>query len=304
MRLAFAITAILVLAGCASRPAPSPALVSRDLPAFFDCLRENRLAIVGAHRGGYGRSWPENALETMAHTARTIPALLEIDIRRSSDGVLVLIHDETLERTTTGVGRVADLPAAELTALTLKDESGAPTTSKLPTLSAALSWAKGRAVLQLDVKRGVPFAEVISAVRAAGMESQAVVIVYTLGDAAEVHRLAPSMMISANIRDAAELDAILASGIDRSRLIAFTGTRAPDATLNARLAAAGIEAIFGTLGRKGESLDDRFAAEGEGGYLEVAKTGVTVIATNRAAAAWSVLDRADGRGFAPGRCLR
>ena len=84
-------------------------LAPANLPAFFDCLRESGRTIVAAHRGGPSAGFPENAVLTFENTLRQVPAVLELDIARTRDGVLVLMHDETVDRTTTGTGRVGDL---------------------------------------------------------------------------------------------------------------------------------------------------------------------------------------------------
>ena len=107
------------------------------LPAFFDCVRANGAVVISAHRGGPAAGYPENALETFEHTASRMPALLEIDIQRSSDGVLVLMHDETLDRTSTGEGPVAEQPFEALQALRLVDNDGAETAFQIPTLEEA-----------------------------------------------------------------------------------------------------------------------------------------------------------------------
>ncbi|MEO0755238.1 MAG: glycerophosphodiester phosphodiesterase family protein, partial [Pseudomonadota bacterium] len=80
-----------------------------------------------------------------------VPALLEVDVRESRDGALVLMHDDTVDRTTTGSGLVADLTLAELKALRLLDNDGRETDFQIPTLGEALSAIGGRTILQLDV---------------------------------------------------------------------------------------------------------------------------------------------------------
>ena len=69
-----------------------------------------------AHRGG-GALAPENTLAGIRLAARLGFAAVEFDVMLSRDGTPVLIHDETLERTTSGRGRVADTPDAVLFSL-------------------------------------------------------------------------------------------------------------------------------------------------------------------------------------------
>jgi glycerophosphoryl diester phosphodiesterase len=268
-------------------------LAPANLPAFFDCLRERGQTVVAAHRGGPQRGFAENAIPTFEHTLAQAPALLEIDIARTRDGVLVLMHDDTVDRTTTGAGAVRDLTLAQLQALQLEDESGQALDSHPPTLREALDWAAGRAVLELDVKRGVAYEDVIAEVRAAGAADRVVFITYSNDAAVRVHALAPELMLSVSIDGASDLDALAQRGVDLTRVLAWTGIDEPNAALNVALAARGVEAMFGTLGGE-TSWDNRFEAGGEEQYAAFADTGLQLIATDRPAEATRDLDAHDG----------
>lgn len=73
-----------------------------------------RPAVIG-HRGAAGEA-PENTLAAFDLAMRLGADALELDVRRTRDGVLIVIHDPTLDRTTDGSGAVADLTAADVTA--------------------------------------------------------------------------------------------------------------------------------------------------------------------------------------------
>jgi glycerophosphoryl diester phosphodiesterase len=296
------IAAALALAACnESVTIGGPVAVIADqrmapanLPAFFDCLRESGQTVVAAHRGGPSPGFAENAIETFAHTTAQAPALLEIDIARTRDNVLVLMHDDTLDRTTTGEGLVREHTLAQIRALRLQDETGAELDARPPTLREALDWAAGRAILELDVKRGVSFEDVIAEVRAAGAESRVIFITYSDDAAARAHGLAPEMMLSVSIDETGDLDALAARGIDLTRVLAWTGTDEPNAALNVALAARGVEAMFGTLGNPERSWDGRFARDGRDQYAAFAETGLALIATDRPIEAARDLDANDG----------
>ena len=115
----------------------STALAPTDLGAFFDCLRTSSRAVVAAHRGGPSPGYAENAIETFEHVTSQVPALLEIDISRTRDNELILMHDDTLDRTTTGSGEVRAHTLAEIQALQLEDETGAALNARVPTLRQA-----------------------------------------------------------------------------------------------------------------------------------------------------------------------
>jgi glycerophosphoryl diester phosphodiesterase len=101
---------LLLLAGaaCGQRPsAASPAQL------FADVARP----IVLAHRGGAGEG-PESTLAVMREVLARDPAVgIELDVRRTRDGHIVVIHDGSVDRTTNGRGRVEELTLAELQAL-------------------------------------------------------------------------------------------------------------------------------------------------------------------------------------------
>lgn len=280
----------------------APALAPANLPAFFNCLRERGQTIVAAHRGGPAPGFAENAISTFENTLRQAPALLEIDIAQTRDGVLVLMHDDTLERTTNGEGAVREATLAQLQALQLEDEAGRALEAHPPTLREALDWAGGRTILELDVKRGVSYEDVVAAVRAAGAAERVIFITYSVPAAIRVHRLAPELMISTTIEGKADLDALERGGVDLTRILAWTGIEEPNSALNVALARRGVEAMFGTLGGR-NSWDNRFAASGDDQYAEFAETGLQLISTDRAAAAARDLDEADGvEGYGAMQC--
>ncbi len=124
------------------------------------CQRRHRLIAqrradlpIMVHRGAWHLA-PENTLEAYGAAMDAGADGLEIDIRRSADGILYLFHDDTLERLTRGTGKVADLSYFELLCITPKDVYGRGTAdTRPPTLAAALALVRERAaLLHLDIK--------------------------------------------------------------------------------------------------------------------------------------------------------
>lgn len=305
-----ALLLIALLAGCTEAKAPAPATASAggawtidpgdDLNAFFECLEKEGATLVSAHRGGYRAGLPENALETMRATMDAAPAILEVDVAASADGVLYLMHDDTLERTTTGDGAADGLPFAAIEQLYLEDREGVRTTFRPTRLDAALAFARERTILSIDFKRSAKFEAVVAAIRAAGAEKRVILIAYTLGAAQKLHRLAPDMMISLTIERPEDLAAANAARIESDRLVAFTGVKAPDPALYKALDAADVEVIFGTLGRDG--IDRMIEETGEDAqYAALSRIGVDILASDRPLEAQKSLDAA-GRGAKPGMC--
>jgi glycerophosphoryl diester phosphodiesterase len=95
----------------------------------MDWLTATRPLIIG-HRG-VGGDAPENSLQAFALALRLGADGVELDVQLSADGQLVIIHDDTVDRTTDGRGRVSDLTAAELRRLDLGNGEGVPTLDEL-----------------------------------------------------------------------------------------------------------------------------------------------------------------------------
>ncbi len=137
-----------------------------------------------AHRGchnpapwqGLRTGAPENSRQALERCIALGVDMMEADIRRTKDGALVIIHDETVDRTTNGVGRVDQLTLAEIRTLRLRQNFGGAMAPQLTeenpmTLDELLALAKGRLMLNLDIKDPVD-AQVATAVKKAGLGDQ------------------------------------------------------------------------------------------------------------------------------------
>jgi glycerophosphoryl diester phosphodiesterase len=107
--------------------------------------------IVG-HRGARNL-WPENSLSGFRRLLALDVDSVEFDVHETRDRQFVVIHDPTLERTTTGGGPVRDRTVAELKALRLKDRAGAVTEETVPTLDEVVAVAaQGKRRMLLEIK--------------------------------------------------------------------------------------------------------------------------------------------------------
>lgn len=97
------------------------------------------------HRGAAGHA-PENTLRAIQQGIALGVDFVEIDVRRTADGALVILHDETVNRTTDGKGRIERLSLQEIKAL------NAGNNETIPTLEDALKAVAGRAGLLLELK--------------------------------------------------------------------------------------------------------------------------------------------------------
>jgi glycerophosphoryl diester phosphodiesterase len=110
--------------------------------------------MVIAHRACW-RLAPENSLKAIEECIRIGVDMVELDVRRTKDGHLVIMHDYMVDRTTNGTGLVAEMTLAQLQQLNLREGKGgdtAITTSRIPTLEKALSISKGRILVNIDAK--------------------------------------------------------------------------------------------------------------------------------------------------------
>lgn len=121
---------------------------------------ERRLAgvdgaiMVVAHRGCWKQT-SENSVDGIEACIAFGVDMVELDVRATADGKLILMHDATVDRMTDGIGKVEALDWAYLQTLHLREGAGrgAPlTTRRIPTFEEALRAAKGRILINIDAK--------------------------------------------------------------------------------------------------------------------------------------------------------
>lgn len=109
----------------------------------------SKKVLVASHRGDW-RNYPENSLPALRSAIDRGVDIVEIDLKMTSDSVLVLMHDARIDRTTTGRGRVCDITFDSICKVSLRAGQGVATHWKVPTLEEALLICKGRAVVNID----------------------------------------------------------------------------------------------------------------------------------------------------------
>lgn len=257
-------------------------LESDEKADAFYTWNANRIPLLSAHRGGPYPGYPENAIETFEHIIKNMPAIIECDIMQTADGALVMMHDQTLDRTTTGTGRVEEVSLEYLKGLRLEDNQGIETAFTIPTLDQVLAWGKDKVVFTLDVKRGVPFEKVIEAVERHDSERNAVIITYNMDDAIKVHALNPDLRISISLGSWEAIERWKASGIPARNTVAFVGTSARDQEIYDALHAEGILCILGTMG----NLDRQAQSVGAQVYTGLLDGAADILSTDRPLEAW------------------
>ena len=104
--------------------------------------------VVIAHRSDW-RHHPENSLAAMDSAIAMGVDMVEIDVQRTADGVLICNHDATLDRTTTGKGKIKEINYEQIKPLFLRTKSGV-TEHRIPTLAEALDLCKDRVLINID----------------------------------------------------------------------------------------------------------------------------------------------------------
>lgn len=168
------------------------------LIAFFCCLSSAHAIEIVVHRGANALA-PENTMASADSALAYGATWVEVDVRVSRDGVLFNLHDETLDRTTNGHGRLADMPSSEVKKL----DAGAWFSPKfkgtsVPTIAEMLDHLRGKANVFFDVKRGTPIDSLVKLVREKGFATNSF---FWFGDEQMLRqfiKLAPEMKVKVN----------------------------------------------------------------------------------------------------------
>lgn len=138
----------LTAAGISTVAAQETARFKEINKQFLD--PNSKVVLICAHRGAHNEV-PENSLASFRKAIELGLDIFELDIRATKDDSLVIMHDRTVDRTTDGHGAVADLTFEEIRRLHLKF-GDMVTEEKVPTLEEALSIARGKILVDLDIK--------------------------------------------------------------------------------------------------------------------------------------------------------
>ncbi|WP_436799580.1 glycerophosphodiester phosphodiesterase family protein [Rhizobium oryzicola] len=140
--------------------------------------RANPTILTIAHRGLW-KTTAENSLASIRAAVEAGVDMVEIDTQSTSDGKLVVIHDETLDRTTTGKGTVSDLPFDIIRQARLLSGAGGEdatvTGETVPTLEEILEEARGRVAINIDTKYARDLPQVMETVLRLNIADQVVV---------------------------------------------------------------------------------------------------------------------------------
>jgi glycerophosphoryl diester phosphodiesterase len=203
-------------------------------------LEQSRPLICG-HRGGFYPDYPENSLAAIDHTASSVSSavIVEFDLRRSKDGTLFLMHDQTVDRTTNGLGNITELTDAYIKSLVLKTATGELSKEKVPTYKDLLEYAAKKNVLLMFDAKGDVWPEAIQRITEKKLLHKSIFLTFTPADAEKVYSLSKDVKISALIKTEKDWETIRNLSIPEKNLIAYVD-RKTDLALIEQIRRAGI----------------------------------------------------------------
>lgn len=247
---------------------------AKDLHALFK-YTDNDIMLIAGHRGGMVKGFPENSIATFENTLKHTPAFFEIDPRLTKDSVMVLMHDATLDRTTTGKGKLSDYTYEELKKFRLKDAEGNVTNFPIPTLSEVIEWARGKTVLNLDHK-DVPLAMTAALIKKHNADAFVMLTVHSAAEMTYYLSQNKNHTFSAFVRNMKEYEDYEKAGVPFNQMIAYIGphVKPENKELYALLHKKGTMCMISAASSydKLKTPEERKAA-----YLAIAQDGASIL---------------------------
>ena len=126
--------------------------------------------LVAAHRGAHMGNF-ENSIASSLRAIELGVDIIEVDVKTTKDGHLILMHDSSIDRTTTGTGKVEELTLSEIKAFKLKAPYGRISSESVPTFEEFLKVVKGKIMVDVDMKTD-NVEGILNAVRTVGIEEE------------------------------------------------------------------------------------------------------------------------------------
>jgi glycerophosphoryl diester phosphodiesterase len=163
----------------------------KKLASIFD--KNNKNILVAAHRGDW-RNAPENSLKALLYSIEKGFDIMELDVKMTRDSQMVVMHDNTIDRTTNAKGKVSDYTLEEIRKFKLRNGLGRVTIDGIPTLKEMMLAAKGKILINVD-KGNDHLEEVFKVLQLTGTLNQAIV---NVGDNLNYQTLRSTAKIPAN----------------------------------------------------------------------------------------------------------
>lgn len=176
---------ILFIVGAPTSFAQQPASKLTDVFSGKD-----KSILVAAHRGDW-RIAPENSLKALQSCIVQGFDMMELDVKMTRDSVLVVMHDQTIDRTTNGKGNVSDYTLEEIRKFRLRNGLGRVTNNDIPTFKELMLVAKGKILINVD-KGNDHLKEVFDVLKETGTTNQSIV---NIGDNLNYQKLTQTIQV-------------------------------------------------------------------------------------------------------------
>ncbi len=216
----FALSIVVGLYACTTNKNHVHIKSMEQLQEYFS-YSPDKDVIISGHRGGMLEGYPENCIPSFEKTLELLPSFFEIDPRLTKDSILVLMHDATLDRTSTGTGKVSDYTYAELQQFYLKDRQGNVTEYKIPTLDEVLEWGKDKTVFNFDNKK-IPWQLYVDNLKGKWSKYHNIMLsVRSLEECLYYYERVDNVMFCCEISNMEMYEAYKNSGIPWNRIMAY-----------------------------------------------------------------------------------
>ncbi len=260
---------------------------------------KSQYVVVISHRGDW-RNYPENSIEAVESAIRMGVDVVEIDVHRTADGHLVVCHDKTINRTTSGKGKIAELTLDSIRRCSLRAGHGVRMPKyRMPTLAEVLDVCRDRVMINID--KGYDYYDQILEMLIERNMVEQVIIKSSKKPQTIASRFAShsrNMLYMPIINYTAKgwerheplFEAYLASGLDITAYeICWNGTLSGEEQIFRRVVKSGAKLWINTLwdslcgGEKEGLEDDRAVGNEEQIYGKVLSFGCSMIQTDRPA---------------------
>ena len=193
----------ILASGC--QPPELPPTTNTNLNV---CVRDPectaKLAV--GHRGTGSLSlWaPENTLAAYDMAWRMGTDSIEIDPRDTADGIPIIMHDSTVDRTTDGTGNVADMTLEQIKALNIRPLNPIVPVQSVPTFAEALALLRGKTLIDIDIKAAnVP--QLVQIIESEGMLDAAYLLIGSIAEGQEARTQHPNVSLMPKVYNEAEV---------------------------------------------------------------------------------------------------
>jgi len=194
-----------------------------DAPSLVRCVNDTPATFLLAHRGSWtDTDRPQNSLSALKDAAE-LPVFIEFDVRNTRDNQVIVLHDEVLDRETTGTGPVSMHSASEITALQLRNSQGQPVDEHPALLVKVLEQIGDTALLMLDLKGG-DIGPTLDLLEQYGALKSAAYVAYDLDQLRQVFQRHGASIVFYRIDSLAEFRAVTEIAPDLVQVVQLSNT--------------------------------------------------------------------------------